>query len=178
MARVFSAVDIEDKEALQKLEEIRDRLDLGFKPVEKEKMHITLQFFKDIDKEQMEQVKEGFENIDTDSFKLKIEGLGAFPSEDYIRVIWAGAEHPKIYEVQEKASTHPVESSDDHEFLPHVTLLRVENPSGKQKKKLKKAFDEHREEEIGEIEVDSVKLFESELTPEGTEYKELTEKKL
>lgn len=178
MARVFSAVDIDDEETLEKLEQLRDTLDLGFNPIEKEKMHITLQFFKDINEEEIEEVKEGLENIDTGPFKLKIEGLGAFPSEDYIRVIWAGAEHPKIYEIQEKASKHEVESSNDHEFLPHVTLLRVENLSRKQKKKLKKVFDEHREEDIGEIKVDKVKLFRSELTSEGAEYTEIKEKKL
>ena len=178
MARIFSAVDIEDEELLQKLEQLRDRLDLGYKPVEKEKMHITLQFFKDLNEEEIEEVKKGLENIDTDPFKLKIQGLGAFPSEDYIRVIWAGAEHPRIYGIQEKASKHEIESSNDHEFKPHITLLRVENISRKEKKKLKKAFDEHRDEELGEIEIDKVKLFKSELTQEGTNYTQIAEKKL
>lgn len=178
MARIFSAIDIEDEETLEKLEKLRDTLDLGFKPIEKEKMHITLQFFKDLEKEEIEKVEKGLQNIDTGPFKLKIEGLGAFPSEDYIRVIWAGAEHPRIYEIQEKASKHEVESDDNHEFKPHITLLRVENLSGKEKKKLKKAFEEHSNEEIGDIEVNKIKLFRSELTPEGTEYTEIAEKKL
>jgi len=178
MARVFSAIDIEDEQVLEKLEELRDTLDLGFKPVKREKMHITLEFFNDINEQEIQKVQEGLENIETGPFKLKIEGLGAFPSEDYIRVIWAGAEHPRLYGLQEKASKHAVESSNDHEFKPHITLLRVENLSAKEKKKLKKAFDEHRNREIGEIKVDSVKLFKSELTQESTEYTELAEKKL
>lgn len=178
MARIFSAIDIEDEEVLQKLRQVRDTLDLGFKPVKEEKMHITLQFFKDLNEEEVEEVREGLENIDTEAFTAKISELGAFPSEDYIRVIWAGAEHPKIYGIQEKASKHGVESDDNHEFMPHVTLLRVENMSGKEKKKVQKTIDEYRNTEIGEIEVDKVKLFKSELTPEGTEYTKLAEKKL
>ncbi|MFB6175164.1 MAG: RNA 2',3'-cyclic phosphodiesterase [Candidatus Nanohalobium sp.] len=178
MARVFSAIDIENEEALQKLEEVRDILDLGFKTIEKEKMHITLQFFNDINEEEIEKVKEGLKNIDTKRFKARIQGLGAFPSEDYIRVIWAGIEHPKIYEIQEKASQHEVPSDDKHEFQPHITLLRIENLSPKQKKKLKKAFEEYRDTEIGEINVNKVKLFKSELTSEGAEYTEIAEKKI
>lgn len=178
MARIFSAVDIEDEELLQKLEQLRDTLDLGFNPIEKGKIHITLQFFKDLNEEEIEEVKKGLKNIDTDPFKLKIQGLGAFPNEDYIRVIWAGAEHPRIYEIQEKASKHGVKSDNNHEFLPHITLLRVENISRKEKRKVKKALNEHRDEEIGEIEINKVKLFKSKLTPEGTEYTRIAEKKL
>jgi len=178
MARIFSAIDIENEQVLEKLEQVRNRLDLGFKPVKKEKMHITLEFFKDVNQKKIQKIEKGLENIDTEPFNLKIKGLGAFPSEDYIRVIWAGAEHPQIYGLQEKASKHGVESSNDHEFKPHITLLRVENLSGKQKKKLEKAFKEHRNQEIGKIKVEKVKLFKSELGPEGTEYTELAEKKL
>ncbi|MFB6115292.1 MAG: RNA 2',3'-cyclic phosphodiesterase [Candidatus Nanohalobium sp.] len=178
MARIFSAIDIEDEETLEKLEHIRDTLDLGFKPVNKEKMHITLQFFQDLDEEEIQKVEEGLQNIDVEPFNAKIAELGAFPSEDYIRVIWAGIEHPKIYEIQEKASKHDVESDDHHEFKPHITLLRVENMSRKQKKKVKKTIDEYRDTEIGEIKIDKVKLFKSEHRNGKTEYTEIAEKKL
>lgn len=178
MARIFSAIDIEDEETLDKLEQIRNTVDLGFKPVNTEKMHITLQFFKDLDQKEIEEVKKGFKKIDIEPFNAKIAELGAFPSEDYIRVIWAGIEHPKIYELQEKASEHEVESDDKHEFKPHITLLRVENMSRKQKKKVKKTIDEYRETEIGEIKINKVKLFKSEHRNGKTEYTQIAEKKL
>lgn len=178
MARIFSAIDIEDEETLNKLENIRDALDLGFKPVEKEKMHITLQFFKDLNKEEVEKLEKGLENIEIDPFKAKIEEIGTFPSEDHIRVIWAGLEHPKIYELQEKASKHDVVSDDNHEFKPHITFLRVRNLRPGQKRKVKKTIEEYQETEIGEIAVDKVKLYRSKLTPEGTDYTEIAEKRL
>jgi len=178
MARIFSAIDIEDEETLEKLKQIRDTLDLDFKPIETGKMHITLQFFKDLNQKEIKEVKQGLENIDTKPFTAKIKELGALPSEDYIRVIWAGIEHPKIYEIQEKASKHEVESNDEHEFKPHITLLRVENTSKKEKKKVQKTIDQYRSTEIGEIEVDKVKLFKSELTSNGAEYTQIAEKKL
>ena len=178
MARIFSAIDIEDEETLEKLKHIRDKLDLEFNPIETGKMHITLQFFKDLNEEEIKEVKKGLENIDTQPFTAKISELGTLPSEDYIRVIWAGIEHPKIYEIQEKASKHDVESNDEHEFKPHITLLRVENTSKKEKKKVQKTIDQYRSTEIGEIEVDKVKLFKSELTPNGAEYTQIAEKKL
>lgn len=178
MARIFSAIDIEDEETLNKLENIRDALDLGFNPVNRDKMHITLQFFKDIKKEEINEVKKALEEIEIEPFEAKIEEIGAFPGEDHIRVIWAGLEHPKIYEIQEKASKHSVESNNSHEFNPHITLLRAQNMGSKQKKKVQKTINEYRKTVIGKIQVDKIKLFKSELTPEGAEYTKISEKKL
>lgn len=178
MARIFSAINIEDEETLNKLKNIRDTLDLGFKPVKKEKMHITLQFFEDINEEEIKQVRKGLKKINVEPFKARIEEIGTFPDEDNIRVIWAGLEHPKIYELQEKTSKHSVPSDDSHEFKPHITLLRVRNLRPGQKRKVKKTIEEYQETETGEITVDKVKLFRSKLTPEGTNYTEIAEKQL
>ncbi|MFB6181026.1 MAG: RNA 2',3'-cyclic phosphodiesterase [Candidatus Nanohalobium sp.] len=178
MARAFSAIDIEDSETLAKLEEIRDALNLGFKPVKKQKMHITLQFFKNLNSEELEEVKKGLENIEVKPFKAGIEGLGAFPSKDFIRVLWAGVENPLLYRLQEEVSNHTVESDNNHEFRPHITLLRVEDMSPGQKRKVQKTLENYEDARIGEIKVEKVKLFESRLKPEGTRYVKLAEKEL
>lgn len=178
MARVFSAVDITSEELLDQLESTRDLLDLGFKPVPGEKMHITLEFFEDINREEVDALKHAMNQISLDDFKLEVRGVGAFPSKDYIRVVWAGAENRKMHQLYSEVSDHSVESSNNHDFAPHITLMRVENVSKGDKRKLRKALDEHQEHRFGEATVDAVKLFESKLTGNGSNYNELYRKRL
>lgn len=178
MARVFSAVDIEDKEALEKLSELQERLNLGFSTVPPEKMHITLEFFEDVNEKEITQIKKALNNLEKNSFKASINGVGAFPSEDYIRVLWAGVKSPGLFELKKEVSTHEVTSQEQNSFTPHVTLLRVRDISPERKKKLRKPIKEYRKHQITEIQIDKVKLFESVMTGEGTKYRELDEKKL
>ena len=178
MARVFSAVDIEDEEVLNQLEKIRDTVDLGFSPVSTEKMHITLEFFEDITGKEISSVQKALDNIEQNRFEMSIEGLGAFPSEDYIRVIWAGVNSGEIFNLQKQSRLHSISSDNRHEFKPHITLMRVEEISEKKKGKLKTAMNEHRDQKFGKINVDCVKLFESKMSPEGSKYREISVHKL
>lgn len=178
MARVFSAVDIEDEKLLDELADVRDRLDLGFKPVERNKMHITLEFFQDADQEEIETLKKTIRDISMPSFTVKIKGVGAFPSKDYIRVVWAGARSEKMQKLYSEVTDHLVESDNDHEFTPHVTLFRVENISPGKKDRLRKSIREFSDHGFGELEVAGVKLFESRFTDEGSEYSVIERVKL
>ena len=178
MARVFSAVDITSEELLNQLEDVQQRLDLGFKRVSREKMHITLEFFRDIDEEEVEQLKQAMREVKTEPFQVEIKGLGAFPSEDYIRVVWAGAENEKMHELFSEVSEHQLESSNDHDFKPHITLLRVENVPKEDKRKLRKMINEHQDDSFGRVTVREVKLFESRLTGKGSKYKLLHSEEL
>jgi 2'-5' RNA ligase len=175
MTRVFTAVEIEDSEVLDELEYIRNTLDMNFRPVSREKMHITLEFFKDLNEEEIEHLIQHLQEADLDSFKASIEGVGAFPSKDYIRVVWAGAEAEEFEDLHEEASKHELESDNSHEFHPHITLFRADNVSRERKKKLRKGLQEYKEYFFGEIDVKSVKVYESRLSEEGSEYRLLEE---
>ncbi|WP_414837724.1 RNA 2',3'-cyclic phosphodiesterase [Candidatus Nanosalina sp. VS9-1] len=178
MARVFSAVDIEDEDVLDQLEKTQERLNLGFNTVPREKMHITLEFFEDVNEKQIDKIKRSIRNIQIDSFQASINGVGAFPSEDYMRVVWAGLKAPEIFRLKKQVSTHGVTSQDQNSFTPHITLLRVQDINPKRKRKLQKHIDEYREHSIADFEVNKVKLFESVLTENGSKYRILEEKKL
>lgn len=177
MARVFSAVDIEDEKLLERLEDIRDTLDLGFNPVEKEKMHITLEFFKDVNREEIGKIRDAMDEVELDSFTADVKNIGVFPSNDYVRVVWAGVESSYFHDVYDQVSNHSVESDNRHEFQPHITLLRVRNPSKEQKKKLKRTIRDFKEHEFGKLKIDSIKLFESHLDGKNN-YKVLHKKEL
>lgn len=174
MARVFSAVDIEDEQVLQNLERIRDRLDLGFSKVPREKMHVTLQFFEDIEEQDISKVEKALRNVEKQPFKAEIQGIGAFPSEDYIRVAWAGVLSHEIFELRKHARLHKIPSQDHDEFKPHITLLRVRDVSPGKKRKLKRILEDHKEESFGKVEINQIKLFKSRLTGKGSNYEVLS----
>ena len=175
MTRVFTAVDIEDEKVLDELEYIRNTLDMNFNSVPRDKMHITLEFFKDLNQGQIKQLKQHLEQVEMDSLKAQIKGVGAFPSNEYIRVVWAGAKSAQFNKLYNKCSQHSLDSDNDHEFKPHITLFRVQNLSSKRKRKLKKGMKDHQDYSFGEIEVNSVKIFESRLNGQGSEYNTLKE---
>lgn len=178
MARVFSAVDITDEELLDELVLAQEQLDLGFNPVNREHIHVTLEFFEDIEKSEIEKLKQAINEVGLKSFSAEVNGLGAFPSLDYIRVVWAGFEGGKFHALRHQVGLHDVDHSNDHEFTPHATLVRVKDLSKKKKQKLQKIIREYEDHRFGEIEVNSVKLFKSELGPHGPEYTKLLEKEL
>ena len=174
MARVFSAIEIQDEKLLEELAEVRDRMDLGFSPVKKEKMHITLQFFRDINEWEIEELKDAMSKIDLDAFTAEVSGVGCFPSRKYIRVIWAGLnQEEKFHRLYNQLSAHKVVSDNKHEFKPHITLMRVKDVGENEKRKLQKTVREFEDHYFGEMEVSSVKLFRSDLKQGGSTYKEL-----
>ena len=175
MARVFSAIHIEDEKVLREMENVRDTIDLGFSKVPREKFHVTLQFFEEINRRQIKKVEKTLENIETGPFEVEIRGVGAFPSEEYIRVVWAGMKSSKIFDLQKQAKVHNVPSENHHEFKPHSTFRRVDDVSNAKKEKLQRNIKEFKDHSFGKLKIDSVKLFESELTPDGSKYRVLSE---
>ncbi|MFT4892562.1 MAG: 2'-5' RNA ligase [Candidatus Nanohaloarchaea archaeon] len=174
MARVFSAIEIQDEKLLQELAEIRDRLDLGFNPVSREKMHITLQFFRDVDENEIQELKDAMNNLEIDPFTAEVSGVGCFPSRDYIRVIWAGVDQEeKFHDIYGQLSSHTVESDNKHDFKPHITLMRVKDIQKNEKRKLRKTVREFEDHSFGRIKIDKIRLFRSDLKQGGSTYREL-----
>lgn len=178
MPRVFSAVEIEDEKTLEKLKQVRNETGHGFRPVPEEKMHITLQFFKDIDQEEINEIKQVLHHTELQPFTAEIKGLSAFPSEDYIKVIWAGVEAEEMHKLKTQVSQHEVGAEEKEDFRPHITLHRVDSISPEEKEDLHKAFKKYRDEVITEITVEKVKLFESHVEEEGPSYEVLDEAEL
>lgn len=173
MARVFSAIDLEG-DVIEELTRVRDMIDLGFSPVPAEKMHITLQFFHAVDHEDINRLKNTFDRVETQPFTLEVKDVGAFPSREHIRVVWAGVESREIHELERQVSDHEVEADNNHDFYPHVTMLRVKNLSRQKKRKLQRQLKEFQDHFFGEFRVDRVTLFES----EHSKYTKIYEKEL
>lgn len=97
--------------------------------------HLTLQFFAELPSHRLPAVVEAMRETaaETPPFDLGIMGVGAFPSVERPRVVWAGvgaglAEVTALAERLRRslaARGFPVE---ERPFVPHLTLRRVRSP--------------------------------------------------
>ena len=104
---------------------------------------------------------------------MKLDKLGVFPAESYIRVVWIGLQDDKHLiglqkDVEEKLKEFYFRK--DFEFLPHLTLTRVKFIKDKSKfmEKIEKIKIEPKEIEIKEF-----KLIKSDLTTKGPVYEDI-----
>lgn len=177
MTRVFSAVEIESDDVLDELERVRDVLNHDFNTVSRKKMHITLEFFSDLQDAEVEEVRKAMASVNKERFEADVKGIGCFPSWNYIRVVWAGISSPHLHQLQEDISNHDIKSRN-RDFKPHITLFRVEDIDREVKQKLKRAMRDYDSHDFGKFEISKVKLYQSEMTPEGSNYHVIDSKEL
>ncbi len=166
--RCFIAVDLPSEikskiSALTREIQKKDIIIANF--VAQKNLHITLKFLgeiKDVDK-----IKAKCSEIKGKKFKVILKGVSAFPSQNYVRVLWAGIEKG-AEELKELNKKLEILGKDKREFSNHLTIARVK--AVKDKDALRKFFTD---KEFGEFEVNEFKLVKSTLTPRGPVYKEL-----
>ncbi|WP_232703385.1 RNA 2',3'-cyclic phosphodiesterase [Halobacterium wangiae] len=176
--RLFVSVDLPDAlaDALGDVQdELADASGLNF--VDPEQTHVTLKFLGDVPEAREEAVGDALgtavEAADVEPFDATFEGLGVFPSLDYISVVWLGvgdgsAELTALHEAVERVYVEELGfEREDHEFTPHVTLARMEHAGGKD---LVQDVVRERHPEVGTARVSEVRLTESTLTPDGPNY--------
>ncbi len=175
--RLFVSVDLPDEladEIATVQEEFRNAGGLRF--TDPEQAHVTLFFLGDISGARVPRVETVLEDAVADAavdpFTARVEGLGVFPSLEYISVLWAGfsAGSDQLTALHEAIEPRLVErgfDADDHEFTPHVTLARMDHAGGKE---LVQEGVRELDPTVGEWTVEDVRLTESELMPDGPEY--------
>ena len=176
--RLFVSVDVPDAlaDAVRDVQgEFENAPGLNF--VAPEQAHVTLKFLGDVPASREGEIGDALEtavvDADIDPFDATFEGLGVFPSLDYISVVWLGvgdgsAELTELHEAVERefVAEHGFER-EDHRFTPHVTLARMEHAGGKEL--VQDVVREHHPE-VGTVRVSEVRLTESTLTPDGPNY--------
>lgn len=174
--RCFIAIDARS----EKLEPLLSRLASipGVKAVEPENLHITLKFLGEISGDKAKQVTQAMERAfhNTEPFSYSIQGVGAFPSLNYIRVIYAGVDvgKEKILDMQKRLEEELDKigfKKENRAFVPHITLARVKIP--RKKDQIQRFIQDFRSESFGEVEVEGVYLMESILKPSGPEYRQV-----
>ncbi len=177
MIRTFIAVELPDK-FIPEIERIESTLNTsGIKLVEPAQVHITLKFLGDISEDKVEPIASSLSQVNCKPFEAMIKGVGVFPKPAYIKVIWLGAEgnfealHSEVERV-----LAPFHFEKDDKFSPHATLARVKalKEKGALLEKIKKLEDI----DLGTMNVESLTLKKSTLTPKGPIYETLREIKL
>lgn len=144
--------------------------------VDPDKLHITLKFLGDTDVSINDDIVRITENIikDRTPFDIGIRGMGAFPSSNYIKVVWLGVDSHGILEEISKRLNNDMKTfgfKRDKGFKGHLTLARVRN--ARDKKKLLRVLAANRDVKVMTCHVECINLMKSTLTPKGPIYEVL-----
>ena len=176
--RAFLAINVDEdlKAKMYKVIKQFKQTDANIKYVDLENIHLTLKFFGEIDSDGIELLSSKISGVvsNFDKFKIKIKGCGAFPNTKRIKVIWLGIDDDKlIKQLHDELDKEFVKMGfdKDKKFSSHLTIGRMRNAKGKDK--VQAAIEEFGEVEIGEMDVDSIVLKKSTLTPSGPIYEDL-----
>ena len=185
MIRSFLAIEL-PKPILRKIEEVQGDLRLthaDVRWVNPEKIHLTLKFFGNIEESRIDSIFKSIEEPirNTLPFSIKVRGVGAFPQMRNPRVIWMGlVEEGEVLTSLQKQIETQLEKigfqPEDRSFHPHLTLGRMRSSRGKGD--LVGRIEKHKEEEFGDLQVERVVLFKSDLKPTGPIYTPLGDVKL
>lgn len=155
-------------------EELRDASGLSF--TDPAQAHLTLKFLGETAPGRIEELEAALvaavDDVGVAPFEATVAGLGAFPNEEYIRVVWLGFEGgsealTRLHEAVESRTVDLGYEPEEHDFTPHVTLARMQHAGGKE---LVQRMLRDRHPEVGSFRVEEIRLTESELGPDGPEY--------
>ena len=179
--RCFVAVDLEDPDLLNALGRIQDGLrgvGADLKCVERENIHLTMRFLGDVGEGVLEDLQGLISGVNFPPFGMGLRGVGTFPNLRRPRVIWVGItrgvdELKGIFDRLESGLVGMGFRPERRGFSPHITIARVR--SGRNRDRLVKQVMDHTDDEIGEMEVQHVRLKKSVLTPRGPIYSTLAQ---
>jgi len=165
--RSFIAIEIP---FTHKIQELQESIEGRVKLVERENMHITLKFLGEIDVNLVEKIKEIVENCKVEKFTIRLRGIGFFPNERYIRVIWIGVEdYEPIVKMAKCIDLHlsKLGFSKEKSYVPHLTVGRAKG------RITIKNVDRFVNMEFGDVEIKEIKIKKSTLTPKGPIYEDV-----
>jgi 2'-5' RNA ligase len=147
----------------------------GLRYTDPDQAHVTLKFLGETDEARLPAVREAVGaavvEASVDPFEARVGGLGAFPSEDYISVVWVGVDDggamARLHEPIEDRTTSLGFEPADHEFTPHVTIARMDHAGGKDHVQ---SVLRNRDPTVGSTSISEVQLTESTLRDDGPVY--------
>ncbi|MEW6722857.1 MAG: RNA 2',3'-cyclic phosphodiesterase [Candidatus Micrarchaeota archaeon] len=168
--RLFVAVPVPEElraKAAALGEEIRQD---GVVPVRPQNMHLTLRFLGDVAPQKLPEIKEKLGSVRFGRFGCALKGVGVFPNENYVRVVWAGCESGGGLEALAAKVAEALRGmGGDERFAAHLTIARV-----KKKLDLRAFLARHKDGDFGSFEAARFGLVESVLGgPKGPEYRTL-----
>jgi len=95
--------------------------------VHKKILHLSLKFLGEVNENKIDEIKEKLNKIKFKPFKVKLDKIGVFPNENYIKVIWVSL-NPKeeVIGLQQKIDSELLNLfPKDQRFSAHMTFGRV-----------------------------------------------------
>ena len=172
--RTFVAVEINNQEILNSIEDVQSKLKIQAKPVSINNIHFTMLFLGEISDSISQRVMEKLGSIEFQSFDVSIQGIGVFPKPSNPRIIWVGTDNEGGEKLRQLASTIIEKLSNlgfkaDKPFKPHITVFRVKNKIGNISNDLKK----YESYSFGVQRVSEIKFKKSVLNSNGPMYSDL-----
>ena len=172
--RLFWAIEIPEDIKL-KLTSVQDELkelNLHAKWVEKQNMHLTVKFLGETDASMVTDIKNSVLSAleGTSPFRISVSGFGTFGNP--ARVIWSGIrdDDKKLFELHSKVDRALLSlgfEAEKRTFYPHLTLARLKS---QRNVKLLRNKLIAMPDTLGSFTANSIKLFNSTLTPKGAIY--------
>ena len=174
--RTFIAINIKENIKKRVLEYKKDFLEIPAKWVNKDNIHITLNFLGNLDDTQLVETIEITEGIisNYESFVLNINKISLGPKFPP-RLIWLTLDenevlnklHTELEDSIYSLDSYQFKMKEERSFTPHITLARIK--SFESKKLSKEVFDIRRDLKLN-FEVASIDIIESGLKKGGPEY--------
>ncbi len=145
----------------------------GIKLTNPENLHWTVRFFGEVSDKELERIKNLMEKIKPEDLEIEIRGIGAFPSRDFIKVIWLGVGKGRgeFQEFLEETNKIFHGMGKNNKIKAHLTIGRAKKI--KNKKEIIKNLEKIGDSKIAKMKIDKIILYESTLTNKGPVYKEL-----
>jgi 2'-5' RNA ligase len=169
--RAFISVDVGDRIDWHSLRKELADLGRGVRPVRPEQLHLTLRFLGDTDEGSVDDLRTlmttSVEGVDP--FRLTFEKVGTFPNARKPRVVWIGLTGAEpLMDIARRLEEGVVDLGWKREkrgFRPHATVARVKYI--KRLGRLQSLLTRWSDRSFGSMEVLSIELKRSELTPQG-----------
>lgn len=179
--RTFISIDVEDENILRELEGVQSLLiksGADLKLVRRENIHLTLRFLGEIPISIVNNVGRIMDKLNFSSFVMEVKGLGAFPKITRPNVIWVGVgeghdEVVNIFNFLERELRKLGFRPETKSFHPHMTIARVRRRRNLER--IIDVFNNYRNYVFGRMDVKSIRLKRSVLTPRGPIYSTLKE---
>jgi 2'-5' RNA ligase len=174
--RAFVAIEVPVAE-LKGIDEVLNALGsiTGLKCVERQNIHITVRFLGDVSEPLLASIESAIADAlqGANEFSIQVSGLGAFPSDRDIRVVWAKAVSQELEGIALKinSSIDKLGIKADKPFTPHITLARLKMRQFE--RTCKDVIAKYRTMEFGAYRTSKVKLKKSTLTPSGPIYEDI-----
>ncbi len=179
--RLFIAVPLSEsiKKNIQYISTALSTVDGRLSIVPPENLHFTLKFIGWVEEKEQERIKKKILSLTKTitPFEIKVSGLDVFPNQNRPTIIWAGVSK-ELTEIAQLFNLSLPYHQESRESLAHLTLARVKHLEENGREQIKEIIKKHGKDFFGQMIVNKVVLFQSELRKTGPAYTKLEEFKL